>query len=177
MLIHSTYQTCVLSEILIHAIRSHTVDTQLVTFKMLIAVITRYPGIRRLFYHPKDSGQAISSFEKHWTREHQPCGNSWIFYRDYTLHCLSDNEITALVEKELPSKLGHLELLEDDWNKTPIESLLSFCRPVLRFTRACALFSYLTFFKLNPGVQLYQTQCRSLSRRHIGTANLLGEGS
>ncbi|KAF8803961.1 hypothetical protein BYT27DRAFT_6703919 [Phlegmacium glaucopus] len=132
--------------------QSHTVDTQLVAFKMLVAVITRYPGIRRLFYHPKDSGQALSTFKEHWTRAHQDCGDRWNFYRDYSLYCLSDSELTALVEKKLPSELGRLELqvVEDDWNKIPIEKLLSFCWSVLGSIRGCTLFAYLTLFKLNP---------------------------
>ena len=101
---------------------------------MLIAVITRYPGTRRLFYHPKDREQALSTFKKHWTRAYQDCGEIWKFYLDYTLHCLSDGELSVMVEKELPSELGRLELPEDDWNKVPTEELLSFCRSVLDFT-------------------------------------------
>ncbi|KAF8809741.1 hypothetical protein BYT27DRAFT_7187611 [Phlegmacium glaucopus] len=108
--------------------QSHTTDTQLTTFRMLVAVITRYPGIRRLFYHPEDSEQALLKFKKHWTRIHQDCGDRWIFYRDYTLHCLSDSKLAALVEGESPSDLARLEMLKEDWSKVPIEELLSFCR-------------------------------------------------
>lgn len=97
---------------------------------MLVATITRYPGIRRLFYYPKDCGQALSTFKEHCIRAHQDCGEEWKFYLDYTLHCLSDNELAALLEKEIPSELGRLELPKDDWNKVPIEELLSFCRSV-----------------------------------------------
>lgn len=117
--------------------RSHTVDTQLVTFRILVAVITRYPGIRHLFYHPKGSEQMLSTFKKNWTRAHQDCGDSWTFYRDYTLHCLSDSKLTALVEEKLPSKFACL--LEDSCGRVPIEELLSLCRSVPFFFPADAL--------------------------------------
>ena|SRR5882762_522030 len=90
-------------------IRSHTVDTQLTTFRILVALIPRYPGIRRLFCHPKDSEQLLSTLKEHWTPEHQDCGDGWTFYRDYALHCLSNTgELTDLVEKIIPSELGCL---------------------------------------------------------------------
>jgi hypothetical protein len=75
---------------------------------MLIVVITRYPGTRRLFYHPKDCRQVLSTFKEHWS-----IPGFWgemEIYLDYTLHCLSDSELSALVEKELPSELGRLQL-------------------------------------------------------------------
>ena len=105
---------------------------------MLVSIITRYPGVRRLFYDPKGCGQALSTFKENWTRTYEDCGEEWNFYLDYTLHCLSDSELTALVEKELPSELGRLELPED-WNKVPIEELLSLCRSVLYFICRCNL--------------------------------------
>ena len=149
---HSTcnvayFLPCVLIFLWTCVIRSHTVSTQLVTFKMLVAIITRYPGIRRLFYHPKDCGQVLSTFKEDWIRAHHNCGEGWNFYMNYTLHCLSDSELTALVEKELPSQLGRLELPEDDWNKVPIEELLSFCRSVPNFTCGCTWFAYLALFQ------------------------------
>ncbi|KAF8800987.1 hypothetical protein BYT27DRAFT_7148106 [Phlegmacium glaucopus] len=121
--------------------KSHTVDTQLVTFKIIVAVVTRYPGIRRLFYQPECSEQVLSTFKENWTRLHQDCGGRWTFYRDYTLHCLSDSEPTALVEKELPSELGRLELSEDNWDKMPIENLLSLCSsiPEFNYTKLSAI--------------------------------------
>ena len=104
---------------------------------MLVSIITRYPGIRRLFYHPKDCKQALSTFKEHRTRTYEDCGEEWNFYLDYTLHCLSDSELTALVEKGLPSELGRVKLPEDDWNKVPIEELLFFCRSILDFICGC----------------------------------------
>ena len=108
---------------------------------MLVAIITRYPGIRSLFYHPKDCEQALPTFKERWTWEHQDCGEEWDFYLKYTLHCLSDSDLTALMENELPSELGRLELQEDDgpWTliKIPIKKLLSICRSILIFTHGC----------------------------------------
>jgi len=112
-----------------------TVTTQLITFKILVAVVTRYPGIRRLFHHPKYSktvsplAASSSHFKNLWNRPHQQCGEEWTFYRDFAIYCLTDGPLTTLVESVLPSKFGQLKLLEsDDWNKDPIEILCSFCR-------------------------------------------------
>ncbi|KAJ7485576.1 hypothetical protein FB451DRAFT_1363458, partial [Mycena latifolia] len=81
--------------------QSHTVDTQLVTFKMLVAIIPRYPGIR-------------------------DCGTEWIFYRDFAVFCITDSgPLTVLVEGKLPSKLGRLELVGGNLSTVPTEALLA----------------------------------------------------
>lgn len=110
-----------------------TVATQLITFKILVAVITRYPGIRCLFHNLKSSEKAspppdASHFQDLWNRP-EPCGEEWTFYRDFAIYCLGDSgPPTKLVESELPSKFGQLNSLENNLNKDPIENLLSFCR-------------------------------------------------
>ena len=121
--------------------RRSTVKTQLITFKVLVTVITRYVGIRRLFLRPKGSKQPSMSspcdFEALWNRPHQKCDEEWMFYRDFALYCLTDGPLTELVESECPSELGYLKPLEDNWNKDRIESLLSFCGSVTEFLQRC----------------------------------------
>jgi len=101
------------------------------TFKILVDVITLYPGIRQLFYHPTGSKKSLppagSNFKDLWDRHHQGCGEEWNFYRDFAAYCLTDSPLTKLVESKLPSEFGRLKLLGDNLNKAPVESLLSFC--------------------------------------------------
>jgi len=128
--------------------KKQSADTQLVTFQILVSVITRYPGIRRLFCYRKDSRKAPASnppFKDLWTREYQDCGEKWTFYRDFAIFCISKSELTELVENELPSKLGCLEVGEGSWNNGPMETLLALCRtiPEFNFSKLCAI-HYLT---------------------------------
>jgi len=112
-----------------------TVATQLYTFKVLVTVITRYPGIRCLFHNLKSFKMAspplvASHFQDLWNRP-EPCDEEWTFYRDFAVYCLGDSGLpTKLVESKLPSEFGKLESLEKTLNKDPIEILLSFCRSV-----------------------------------------------
>jgi len=63
-----------------------------------------------------------------WARPHQPeCGEEWSFYRDFAVYCLSEGDLTRLVESELPSEIGQLNPLENNLNRVPVEILLSFC--------------------------------------------------
>ncbi|KAJ7690604.1 hypothetical protein B0H14DRAFT_849623 [Mycena olivaceomarginata] len=54
------------------------------TFKVLVTVITRYPGIRNMFRIHKDSKKASAkdlSLKSLWNRPDQSCGEEWNFYR------------------------------------------------------------------------------------------------
>ncbi|KAJ7467209.1 hypothetical protein FB451DRAFT_1260509 [Mycena latifolia] len=118
--------------------QSHTIDTQIVTFKMLVAIIPRYPGIRALFHDHKDFRNAPLS---HLWKRDQDCGKEWIFYRDLVIFCISEGPLTFLVEGTLPSKLGRLELVAGNLNKVPVEALLAHCRSGPEFDppRLCAI--------------------------------------
>ncbi|KAJ7221285.1 hypothetical protein GGX14DRAFT_388474 [Mycena pura] len=127
---------------------STTVDTQLMTFKILISVITRYPGVRSIFWTHKAlkkvSKTDPSSLSSLWDRPYQSCTEEWVFYRDLAAFSLSQSHLTKLVEDELPSKLSRVEL-DDSWNVVPIEQLLWYSRvrsstgPELDFPRLCAI--------------------------------------
>ncbi|KAJ7120578.1 hypothetical protein C8R43DRAFT_1034182 [Mycena crocata] len=110
--------------------RTQTVDTQLVTFKILTAIITRYPGIRRVLYNDKAIRKTLAkdtSLESIWRRSHQPCGEEWELYRQLAVFCISNSALTELVEDGRPSELVRMEL-DDTLSKVPIESLQGFCR-------------------------------------------------
>ncbi|KAJ7467202.1 hypothetical protein FB451DRAFT_1561079 [Mycena latifolia] len=118
--------------------QSHTVDTQLVTFKMLVAIIPRYPGLRVLFYDHKDFRDASLSHPEHLWKRDQDCGREWTFYRDFVVFCISEGPLTVLVEGRLPSELGRLELMDGSLNKVPAESLLAYW-PEFDPPRLCAI--------------------------------------
>ncbi|KAJ7657268.1 hypothetical protein DFH06DRAFT_1473256 [Mycena polygramma] len=104
---------------------SSTVATQRVAFRILITVITRYPGLRRLFYRHKNSKESSandSQFSSRWKRPYQSCDDVWTFYMEFALFCISESDLTQLVEAEPPSKLSRIIEGGDTW--VPIETLL-----------------------------------------------------
>jgi hypothetical protein len=114
--------------------RSYSIDTQLVTFKILVAIITRYPGLRQHFYDHKDlrnnENQSGIDFENLWRRQLQSCGEEWNFYRDLAAFCISENDLAKLVEADKPSEVAVVKLEDGNLNKVPIEILLGWCRSV-----------------------------------------------
>jgi hypothetical protein len=111
-----------------------------VTFKILVTLITRYPGIRRLLRDCeslKKASQTDPSFKKLWKPKYDCVTNEdWVFHRDFVVFCLSDldndslNDLTKLVETDPPSQLGRVECEEGTMNKVPIETLLGVSRSV-----------------------------------------------
>ncbi|KAJ7115337.1 hypothetical protein C8R44DRAFT_739924 [Mycena epipterygia] len=83
-----------------YALPSESARTQLQTFKTLVALITRYPGLWRLFRNSKhiqpveNSEVAISCL---WDRAGDPCSSQWGFYRDFASGCVADNDISSIV--------------------------------------------------------------------------------
>ncbi|KAF7333883.1 Non-specific serine/threonine protein kinase [Mycena venus] len=125
--------------------KSYSIDTQLVTFKILIAMITRYPGLRRHFCDHKDlrnsENQSGTDFENLWRRHLQSCGEEWNFYRELAAFCISENDLAKLVEADKPSEVAVVKLEEGNLNKVPIETLLGWCRsgPEFEPPRICAI--------------------------------------
>ncbi|KAJ6517456.1 hypothetical protein C8R47DRAFT_253815 [Mycena vitilis] len=120
-----------------------TVATQRLTFRIVVAVITRYPGVRCVFHSYKDLKKASRTdppFHLLWSRPHQTCDEEWNFYRNFALFCISESTLTSLVEAEPPSKLSRIGSNEHDtW--VPIESLLGYSSdgPEFQFPRLCAV--------------------------------------
>jgi hypothetical protein len=117
-----------LNEILVNAlaVRSTTIDTQLIAFKVLVAVITRYPGLRRQLQTHRDlkkTSENDPSLNSLWNRPDQFCGDEWNFYRAFAVFCISETALTRLMESEKPSMLCRIDL-RGTLNKVPIEELL-----------------------------------------------------
>ncbi|KAF7333034.1 hypothetical protein MVEN_02409800 [Mycena venus] len=124
---------------------STTVRTQLITFQILVAMITQYPGIRRVLRADKDLRKASAtdpSLSSVWKRPYQSGGAAWTFYREFAVFCISDNafEFTQLLEAEPPGGLSCLTL-EHLSEKVLIESLLGHARdgPEFHLSRLCAI--------------------------------------
>ncbi|KAJ7510599.1 hypothetical protein B0H11DRAFT_1029894, partial [Mycena galericulata] len=133
----------------------NSVETQLATFKILVAIITRYPGIRRPFHSHEDLKKASAtdpSLSSVWKRPYLACDDEWIFYRNFAAFCISDNTFkhTTLMEAEPPSSLSRVKFEtrlgtqgeeEEIWNNVPIETLLGEARPgpEFRLSRLCAI--------------------------------------
>ncbi|KAJ7771514.1 hypothetical protein B0H16DRAFT_1513779 [Mycena metata] len=124
---------------------STTVRTQLITFQILVAMITRYPGIRCTLRADKDLKKVSAtdpSLSSVWKRPYQSGGAEWSFYRDFAVFCISDNafEFTQLLEAEPPGDLSRLTL-EHLSEKVLIEKLLGHARdgPEFHPSRLCAI--------------------------------------
>ncbi|KAF7361185.1 hypothetical protein MSAN_01150400 [Mycena sanguinolenta] len=130
---------------------SSTLQTQLVTFKILVALITRYPGFRRMLWDCeslKKASRTDSSFKKLWKPKHDfLASEDWVFHRNFVVFCLSDldngseNDLSKLVETGPPSGLGRVGCDDGTMNKVPIETLLGVSRlgPDFDFPRICAI--------------------------------------
>ncbi|KAJ7440310.1 hypothetical protein B0H11DRAFT_2292982, partial [Mycena galericulata] len=122
-----------------------TVNTQLITFKILVAMITRYPGVRRTLHADKELRRVSAtdpSLCSVWKRPHQDCGEEWSFYRDFVVFCMSNDafQLTKLVETEPPHRLSRITLANQS-DKVPIEELLGHAGdgPEFHFSRLCAI--------------------------------------
>ncbi|KAJ6510330.1 hypothetical protein C8R45DRAFT_963762 [Mycena sanguinolenta] len=130
---------------------SSTLKTQLVTFKILVALITRYPGLRRALRdckHLKKASQTDPSFKKLWKPRYDfDAGEDWEFHRNFVAFCLSDldhdskNVLIKLVETGPPSQLGRVEFEQGTLNPVPIEILVGVSRsgPDFDFPRISAI--------------------------------------
>ncbi|KAJ7845798.1 WD40-repeat-containing domain protein [Mycena leptocephala] len=126
--LHSVLQH-IAKALLTHARKSRSIDTQLLTFKILGSMIARYPGLRRCFRDHKDlQNKTEQDFETLWMREVQSCGEEWTFHRGLAAFLVSDSNLAKLVETAKPSELGLVKLEEGNLNKVPIEELLGWCR-------------------------------------------------
>ncbi|KAJ6452300.1 hypothetical protein C8R45DRAFT_86482 [Mycena sanguinolenta] len=121
-----------------HPKSTSTLQTQLVTFKILVTLITRYPGFRRALRDCKSLKKASRtdpSFKKLWKPRYDfAATEDWVFHRNFVAFCLSDldndseNDLSNLVETERPSHLGRVKCERGTLNKVPIEILIGVSR-------------------------------------------------
>ncbi|KAJ7111633.1 Rho GTPase activation protein [Mycena crocata] len=93
-----------------YALPIESANTQLEAFKNLSAVITRYPGVRRLFLRCEYlDGVPLGEDDISllWDRPDDPaCGPRWHFHCNFAAACIADIDISTMVEKVSPSDLG-----------------------------------------------------------------------
>ena len=89
-------------------------DTQLVAFKGIVMLITRYIGLRHLFLAvlssasmPRPSRAAICEL---WRSGSEGGDQEWNFFLEYAAYCISaSNDITRTIEAIRPSRFGLFE--------------------------------------------------------------------
>ena len=77
--------------------------TQLHAFKNIIMLMTRYPGLRRLFLRCKHVRQAAPDV---WIRIGETYDPKWLFFWRLAARCVWDHDIAPVLEKTLPRELG-----------------------------------------------------------------------
>ena len=90
------------------ASRSEAVQTQIDTFKSIILLSTRYPGLRKFFVEDSLSERIThwSASLKAWMRPMDERTQEWESTLSLAMFCLLDNTLAALVEGTKPSLLG-----------------------------------------------------------------------
>lgn len=87
---------------------------QLVAFKGIVMITTRYIGLRQLFVQLLSSKQiknpSESDISNLWRNGTVESDLEWNFFLDYAAYCISaPDEITRTVEKMKPSQFGCFE--------------------------------------------------------------------
>jgi hypothetical protein len=82
--------------------------TQLQTFKSLVMLTTRYPGLRRLFLRFENVRRATThvAIADLWKRADGLCTLEWHYFRQFAASCLSDGDISITLEEIPPRELG-----------------------------------------------------------------------
>lgn len=108
--------------------RSESAKTQVDAFANIFKLVTRYPGIRRLFIRFKSmSNSALDdetpeATEKLWERE-ENFDRNWEFRMRLAAFCISRNELATLLESVRPSELGR----GAESGMCFVEKLLTYC--------------------------------------------------
>ncbi|KAJ7104902.1 hypothetical protein C8R44DRAFT_987793 [Mycena epipterygia] len=120
-----------------YALPAESIGTQLEAFKSLVALTTRYPGLRRIFL--KNTGAQADDVAVLWDRPGYVCGLHWQFHRDFAAACMTDLDISSMVEDIPIQSLG--SILDQCAGLSIIERLLvaSDCEGSLAFSRFIAI--------------------------------------
>ncbi|KAJ7118146.1 hypothetical protein C8R44DRAFT_738098 [Mycena epipterygia] len=125
-----------------YALPSETSSTQLEAFKCLVALTTRYPGLRCIFLD-RESFQIAGNHESNiallWDRPDGICGDQWHFHRNFAAACTADMDISSMVEDSLIQSLG--SVLEQCTGLSILERILvaSDCEGSSTFSRLIAI--------------------------------------
>ncbi|KAJ7498869.1 hypothetical protein FB451DRAFT_1203270 [Mycena latifolia] len=92
-----------------YALPTESANTQLESFKNIVALTTRYPGVRHLFLRCEYL-EGVEILEKDiacaWDRSDDACGPHWHFHRNFASACVADQDIATMVEDVSPPNLG-----------------------------------------------------------------------
>ncbi|KAJ7113900.1 hypothetical protein C8R44DRAFT_229320 [Mycena epipterygia] len=123
-----------------YALPSESSGTQLQAFKSLVALITRYPGVRRIFLgceSLRNAGKHESDIAVLWDRPDDIGGEQWHFHRNFAAACLADLHISSMIEDIPPQSLGcvldqcaGLSLIERLLVASDCEGTSAFSRPI-----------------------------------------------
>ncbi|KAJ6570389.1 hypothetical protein B0H10DRAFT_1027880 [Mycena sp. CBHHK59/15] len=91
---------------------SESSSTQLQAFRSITQLTTRYPRIRLLFLCCKDMQPLVPSEEllsDFWARSQDPCDRNWSFHHHFAAACISDGDISAMIEQPPFHRLGSVD--------------------------------------------------------------------
>ncbi|KAJ6572088.1 hypothetical protein B0H19DRAFT_1231662 [Mycena capillaripes] len=86
-----------------YALPSETSETQIDTFKSLVMLTTRYPGVRRLFVKSRKVNNSEEDISALWDRPHEASSAEWDLYRNFAAACLADGDVCSIVEESEPN--------------------------------------------------------------------------
>ncbi|KAJ7435546.1 hypothetical protein FB451DRAFT_1461984 [Mycena latifolia] len=93
-----------------YALPCETVRTQVLAFKNIVTIVTRYNGTRSLFLRSKYLGRGRDTeilISTLWTRaEDDTPPRDWVFYSNLAAACLSDTVISSRLADVPPKRLG-----------------------------------------------------------------------
>ncbi|KAJ7138241.1 hypothetical protein C8R44DRAFT_976045 [Mycena epipterygia] len=84
-----------------YALPDEAMSTQMIAFKTIVALATRFPGVRSFFRSASYLRSRAPSEENiltMWDRPDEPPEPEWDFYRHFAAACLSDEDIAPMVE-------------------------------------------------------------------------------
>ncbi|KAJ7190179.1 hypothetical protein GGX14DRAFT_606401 [Mycena pura] len=84
-----------------YALPTEAPSTQLVSFRSLVSITSRYPGIRKLFLECKHVSCAQNTeddISTWWDRPGEACSPEWHFYRKFAAAYITDTDASSLLE-------------------------------------------------------------------------------
>src|ERR1700761_9287156 len=92
-------------------VRSNTYTIRLQAFKSMLMLMTRYPGLRRLFLAKhKEAVQSLINIPQ---APFEHLGEEWKFWHRIVVACFTDRSIVAELEQKPPEELGLLVTADD----------------------------------------------------------------
>ncbi|KAJ7208850.1 hypothetical protein GGX14DRAFT_110278 [Mycena pura] len=117
--------------------KAHEVCHTLQAFKTIVDLATRFPGLRLLFLRSVFmAGVTVceADFVLLWDRPNPPAGGEWSFWRTLAAICLSDTEISKILEHSMEAEVADYGV--EGWLSDIERLLIAHQRSGSSFTRA-----------------------------------------